>query len=119
MTQQPDLFSPAATAATLPDGVTPADQADLRAALIAAGGLYLTRKELCQRLGWPDRKLRAVAQSLGGDIVRCQLGFKLRVACTRDDQPYIIQAADAAGSQARIQLAYELEMRRLAHTLAG
>ena len=119
MTTQPDLFSAAEENCDLPPGITAADRADFRAALMSAGACYLTRKELCSRLGWDARKLRLVAQSLGGAVVRCQIGFKLRALCTRDDLSYMQQAADAAGSQSRIQRAYELEMLRAIHALVG
>ena len=112
---QTDFFNPDAT--TVADGITTADQADLRAQIMSRD--WQTREQIASALGWPVRKVRAVAQSLGGQIIRCQAGYKLTAACTRDDLPLMTQAADAAGSQARIQLAYELEIRRALHSLIG
>ena len=114
---QTDFFNPNYKP-DLPHGLTPGDLADFTAILISRTD-YITRRELSQVLGWDERKIRAAAQQLGGDVVRCQLGFKHRSTVTRDDLPYIKQAADAAGSQARIQLDYELKMNRLAHSLVG
>jgi hypothetical protein len=115
MITQTDFFNPAAT--TIADGITTADQADLRAQIMSRD--WQTREQIANALGWPVRKVRAVAQSLGGQIIRCQAGYKLTAACTRDDAPQMMQAADAAGSQARIGLAYEIAVRRALHSLIG
>ena len=112
---QTNFFNPSHS--TLPDGITTADQADLRSLVMSRD--WQTREQLATALGWPVRKVRAVAQSLGGQIIRCQAGYKLTADCTRDDLPLMTQAADASGSQARIQLAYELDIRRSIHALVG
>ncbi len=97
-----------------PPGVTETDQSEFRALLIARG--WTTRKEVCEALGWDERKLRAVAQSLGGEVVRCQLGYKLTAHCaSREDLGWVKQAADAAASQARWMRAYEIELRKFLH----
>jgi hypothetical protein len=112
---QEDLFASPPIAPL--DGVTEADQANLRAFLLLRG--WTNREEVARGLAWPVRKVRAVAQSLGAAIIRCQAGYKLRVNCTREDLPLMQQAADAAGSQARIQRAYELAVLRAIHALIG
>ena len=111
---QPDLFAPSEQA---PNGATDAEIADFSGHLIAHG--WQTRREISAALGWEDRKIRQVAQALGGKVVRCQLGYKLTAACDRNDIPHMKQAADAAGSQSAIQRAYELAMRHAIHSLVG
>lgn len=115
MVTQPDLFAEPAIAPH--DGITDAEQSNLRAQIMVRD--WQTREEIARALGWTVRKVRAVAQSLGGQIIRGQAGYKLTAACGRDDVPMMLQAADAAGSQGRIQLGYELEIRRAIHALIG
>lgn len=110
---QPDLFS----ASLLPHGVTETDQSNLRAHLLSHG--WQTRKEITSALAWDDRKLRAVAESLGTDVVRCQLGYKLTDTCTRDDASAALQGCDAFESQAKKELAYSQGLRRRLHALVG
>jgi hypothetical protein len=111
---QPDLFAPAET---IPHGATEAEIANFSAHLISHG--WQTRREIVVALGWDDRKIRQVAQAMGGRVVRCQLGYKLTASCDRNDIPHMTQAADAAGSQSAIQRAYELAMRHAIHALVG
>jgi len=118
MPTQTDFFAPDAPPCDLPNGVQAADLADFRAALISAG-TWQTRADLAARLGWDERKIRAVAQALGGSVVRCQAGYKLTAACTRDDLGLMTQAANAAGSQGRLQIAYEVAMLRAIHAMVG
>jgi hypothetical protein len=56
---------------------------------------------------------------VGGQIIRCQAGYKLTADCSRDDLPLMTQAADAAGSQASHMRAYELEVLRAIHALVA
>jgi len=113
---QPDLFTPAEQAAV--PGVSDADIATFSSLLVDRSN-WVTRREACAALNWDERKLRSVAQALGGKVIRCQLGFKLTLACTRDDVPAMQQAANAAGSQGRIHLAYEHEILKHIHSLIG
>ena len=113
MTSQPDLFS----APTLSDSkVSEAERADFRAALISAGH-WQTRAQLCAALGWPDRKVRAAAESVGAEVVRCQHGFKLLVQITPDEEPLVREAIAVFHSQAQKMedysksLAYRLQTR--------
>ena len=118
MNTQQDFFTPPKLVGqTLPKGVTEADLANLRSYLISSAASWRTRDDIGAALKWEDRKIRAAAQALGSTIIRGQLGYKLTAACTRDDAPLMLQAADAAGSQARHMRAYELEVRKAIHSL--
>lgn len=112
MAEQYDFFS-----SHVATGITDADQAALRAQIMSRD--WQTREEIASALGWPVRKVRAVAQSLCGQVIRCQAGYKLTASCTRDDLPLMQQAADASGSQAAHMRAYELEVRRAIHAMVG
>jgi len=117
MTTQPDLFTPGKAPVELTRGVTESDQLNLRAHLMSHG--WQTRKEICTALVWEERKLRAVAESIGTDIVRCQLGYKLTDTCTRDDVSAALQGCDAFESQAKKELLYSTGLRRRLHALIG
>jgi hypothetical protein len=80
---QPDLFTPAAQAAA-ETKVSDSEKADFRAHLISTGA-WQTRAQICSALGWPDRKVRSTAESLGAEVVRSQHGFKLFDNLTDDD----------------------------------
>ena len=110
MTTQPDLFSPAINAA---------DRDHLRTHLYHRG--WQTRRQLCQALGWTERQVRDVAESMGADIVRGQAGFRLTEQINRDSQDFsfALQAADAAESQAHKMTAYALALRKRLHALIG
>jgi hypothetical protein len=116
MNTQPDLFSPPAASQAV--GITEADVRSLRAQLMSIGS-WQTRNELCRALGWPDRKVREVAEAMGAEVVRCQLGFKLTALVTREDLPAIKQAIDAFHSQANKMEAYALALRKRLHALIG
>lgn len=115
MTTQQDLFAQVPN--SLPNGVTEADQANLRGHLMSHG--WQTRKELCQALGWDDRKVRDVAETLGTEIVRCQMGFKLLDQCNREDLAAVKQCIDAFESQAKKMAEYASGLRRRLHALVG
>ena len=110
MQVQPDLFPP-----------TDADQdkATLRAHLSTNG--WQTRRQIAAALGWPERKIRDVAESMGTDIVRGQAGFKLTDQIHRDspDVPLALQACDAFESQGKKNLAYALGLRHRLHIFLG
>lgn len=114
---QSDLFTSPPASPTAGPRVTEGDQANLRAHLLSHG--WQTRSECCAALNWDDRKLRAVAETLGTDIVRCQLGYKLTDACTREDVSAALQGCDAFESQAKKNLAYSTALRRRLHALVG
>lgn len=98
-------------------GVTDADEMELRGWLVTHG--WQTRAQLSAGLGWPWRKVCAVAQQMGADVVRGQAGFKLTEQITREELPAIQQAADAAISQAKKQEAYGLALLRRIHGMVG
>lgn len=110
MTTQPDLFqsTPADSKAT------PAECSDFRAHLISAG-TWQTRAQLCAVLGWTERKVRAVAEALGADVVRSQDGFKLLAQITPEEQPIVRQAIATFRGQAQKMEDYA---RSLAYRLA-
>lgn len=111
---QPDLFS---APVQLNAGVTEADLANFRSVLMSRG--WQTRRELCQALNWDERKVRDVAESLGAEVVRCQLGFKLTSTCTSSDLAAVKQAIDAFQSQAHKMAEYAQGLRRRLHALVG
>lgn len=80
---------------------------------------WQTRKQLCLALGWPERTIRDVAESMGADIVRGQQGFKLTKNITRDDLPAALQAADAAISQGKRMIKYGFGLKRKLHEVIG
>ena len=98
MTTQPDLFS-APAAAVVDSTISDADRADFRAQLISAG-TWQTRAQLCCALNWPDRKVRAAAESIGAEVVRCQHGFKLLEQITPEEEPLVREAIGVFHSQA-------------------
>lgn len=97
----------------LAEGVTDADIATLRARLAARG--WQTRKQLVEGLGWSERKVRAVAELLGDDIVRGQRGFKLTEHLTAEDFPAGVEAARIAMAQGKKQFHYGLRLLRRLH----
>lgn len=114
MIDQIELFSEQ----TAGDAALLADQSSLRSALLSAG-TWQSRAELSRRLNWPERKIREIAETLGAEIVRCQLGFKLSCQITRDELPEVKQAIDAFHSQAKKMDAYALALSRRLHALIG
>jgi hypothetical protein len=96
MASQPDLFQ----AATPESKATDAECSEFRAQLISAG-TWQTRAQLCATLGWPDRKVRAVAESLGAEVVRGQHGFKLLAQITPEEEPLVREAIATFHSQAK------------------
>ena len=98
MPTQPDLFTPAAAAVAEPK-VSDADRADFRAHLISAG-TWQTRAQICASRNWPERKVRAAAESLGAEVVRCQHGFKLLAQISTEEEPLVREAISVFHSQA-------------------
>jgi hypothetical protein len=117
MTTQPDLFAPPTATAVLPPGVTEVDVANLRAHLMSHG--WQTRREICEAMFWDERKLRDVAETLGPEIIRCQLGFKLTDLVTREDLAAVKQCVDAFRSQGQKMLNYSESLRRRLHAIIG
>jgi hypothetical protein len=96
MISQPDLFTPSIADSKISD----VERSDFRAALISAG-TWQTRAQLCASLGWPDRKVRAAAESLGAEVVRCQRGFKLLDQISKEEESLVREAIAVFHSQAQ------------------
>ena len=125
MTTQLDIFQPCPAPSPGGEGkgeggrfIPPNTDAEkLRAHLHCYG--WRTRAQICEALGWSERQVRSVAESLGADVVRSQSGFKLTEALTREDLPAAQQAADAYLSQGKRMIRYSIALRRHLHTLIG
>ena len=76
---------------------------------------WQTRHEVSTCLGWSERKIRDVAESMGSEIVRGQRGFKLTADLEREDLGIAAQAADAALSQGKRMIRYGLGLKRKLH----
>jgi hypothetical protein len=113
MITQPDLFTPAAQAAA-ETKVSDAEKVDFRARLISSGA-WQTRAQICATLGWPERKVRAVAESLGAEVVRSQHGFKLFDNLTDADVSLARESAAFFHSQS---VKMEDYFKALSHRLA-
>ena len=87
--------------------------------LLAAGG-WLKRRDFMQKLGWPERKVPAVAELLGGEIVRSRTrGFKLTALLTPEEVPVAIHTAREVLSQCRKNAGYAMALRKRVHQLIG
>jgi hypothetical protein len=99
-------------------GVGEADVMQMRT-LLASGG-WLKRKDFMAQLGWPERKVPAVAELLGGEIVRSRTrGFKLTALLTPDEVPVAIHTAQEVLSQCRKNAGYAIALRKRVHQLVG
>lgn len=103
----------AQTELNLRPGVTSDDVETLRDFLAPRG--WQTRRQITFALDWSERKIRDVAESLGSDVVRGQLGFKLSATLQREDLSVAAQAADAAISQGKRMIRYGLNLKRKLH----
>jgi hypothetical protein len=133
MTTQPDLFSVLSVTSCKNSGsVSPAPasckNSDSPFWLEARDKLtrhlhhhktFRTRAQITEALGWTERHLRDVAESLGADIVRCQAGFKLTEDITRDELGIALQASDSFLSQGKRMIRYALSLRKKLHHLIG
>lgn len=91
--------------------VTPeADIASLMQLLRTYG--WLTRKALTTQLGWAERRIRAVAEAAGADVVRGPRGFNLFDNCSLDE---INHCAAIAEGQGKKMVEYAVALRRRAH----
>jgi hypothetical protein len=97
---------------------TDAEQSEFRARLISAG-TWQTRAQLCAALAWPDRKVRAVAESLGSEVVRCQKGFKLLEQITKEEEPLVREAIAVFHSQSVKMEDYSKSLQRRLLTRIG
>jgi len=109
---QPDFF----VSETPPP--TPTDAQKLRG-FLKFQKTWCTRADICSCLGWTERQVRAAAEQLGPEIVRCQAGFKLTMDITRDDTALALQGAQAAVSQGKRQIRYGLAVLKRLHSIIG
>lgn len=97
---------------------SPAEQDQLRDLLLIEG--WQTRRQVCAALGWSERKVRDVAESLGAEVVRGQAGFKLTDQLDlRTDISIALQARDAAISQGKKMIRYGFALGRRLHARIG
>lgn len=97
------------------NSITPEDGRLLRTWLGEHG--WQTRRQIAAGLGWRERKIRCVAESLGAEVVRGQRGFALTQQVRREDLSDAIQAADAALSQGKSMIRYGLALKRKLHSI--
>ncbi len=98
--------------------VSDGDVMQMRALLSA--GRWLKRKDFMRQLGWPERKVPAVAELLGGEIVRSRThGFKLTSLLTPEEVPVAIHTAEEVLSQCRKNAGYAIALRKRVHQLIG
>jgi hypothetical protein len=114
---QSDLFSSPAPVAAPADKLS-ADR-ELLFGHLKYYKLFRTRAQITEALGWTERHLRDVAESLGSDIVRCQAGFKLTEDITREELGIALQASDSFLSQGKRMIRYALSLRKKLHHLIG
>ncbi|GEM_PF-1851449 len=80
---------------------------------------WLTRRQVCEHTGWPERTVRAVAEQMGAEVVRGQKGFKLAADIERDELGVVQQASDAAISQGKRMIRYGIALRNMLHARVG
>lgn len=80
---------------------------------------WQTRRQLCQALGWEERKVRSIAEALGDEIVRGQAGFKLVSMIERDELGKAVQARDQAIAQGKRMIRYGYRLGRKIRELMG
>lgn len=97
----------------LREGVTEEDVQRFRALLRQRG--WQKRKHIFREFGWSDRKIRDVAQSMGADVVRGQLGFNLTSQVKREEIGHAVAAADAFISQGKQMMRYGIALKRRLH----
>ena len=83
---------------------------ELRAWLSTHG--WQTRQQMGEGLGWNDRKIRAVGQAMGTEVVRGQHGYTLLDLVPDEELHKVEHAAQAILSQSRNNEAYGLGLLR-------
>lgn len=100
------------------DSVSDADVARMRSLL--DGGQWLKRRDFMHILGWSERKVPAVAELFGAEIVRSRTrGFKLTAKLTPEELPIAIHTANEVLSQCRKNISYAVALRKRVHQLVG
>lgn len=82
-------------------------------------GAWHTRRQLQAATGWPERRIRDLAEHAGALVVRGQNGFKLVSRLTSDDIPRALEAAAIFEAQARRMLSYAAALRSVIHSKIG
>jgi hypothetical protein len=95
------------------EGITEADRDTLRAWLAPRG--WQTRAQLIRGLGWSERKVRMVAETMGVGIVRGQKGFKLTELLGEADFQTSVNAAAIRIAQGKKDFHYGLKLLRRLH----
>jgi hypothetical protein len=96
-------------------GVSDVDVSNLRAWLAVRD--WQTRAEIATGLGWNIRKISAVADLLGTDIIRGQLGFKLTQQLTRDDMPFALGSAEQFISRGKDEIRHGIALKKRLHQM--
>ena len=96
-------------------GITDADVHSLRAHLIQNG--WQTRKQISESLGWNIRKISIVADLLGTDIVRGQIGFKLTEKLTSADMKFALESADHFISRGKDEIRHGIALKKRLHAM--
>lgn len=96
-------------------GVSDADAMSLRLHLAANG--WQTRAQISQALGWNIRKIPAVADLLGTDIIRGQRGFKLTAHLTPDDLPIALESAEHFISRGKNEIRHGIALKKRLHAI--
>lgn len=106
MSTQPELF---------PDrDATPEEVEDFLDTLETHGPL--TRRQLGELRGWPERKVRHLASIAGDTVVKGPKGFCLTAWALRHGlADYVHRVAQIRESQAKKDLAYAVGLRRQLH----
>ena len=96
-------------------GVSDADTMTLRAWLATRG--WQTRAQISAGLGWHIRKISIVADLLGTDILRSQLGFKLTDQLTVPDLAVALESAEHFISRGKDEIRHGLALKKRLHAL--
>jgi len=96
-------------------GVSDADVSTLRAWLAVRG--WQTRAQIAAGTGWHIRKISVVADLLGTDIIRGQLGFKLTEQLTSDDLPFALESAEHFISRGKDEIRHGLALKKRLHQM--
>lgn len=98
-------------------GVSDADVSTLRAWLAVRG--WQTRAQIAAGTGWHIRKISVVADLLGTDIIRGQLGFKLTEQLTSDDLPVAMESAEHFISRGKDEIRHGIALKKRLHSMIG
>lgn len=100
-----------------PSLIPVADRYDKRQMLAVLSGAsdWMTRRNLMAALQWDQRKIRAVLESLGADVVRGQKGFMLTDRVKTEELGVAVRCSDAWISQGKSMVRYGVALKRKLH----